>query len=383
MKISIRGYITHKEAEKYSDCADRYAVNTGNNRFAIADGVSKSFFPDYWADILVNNFVVLEKDNDLPINRWQSEWLEKMKVKVDAPNVKWYTRNAFIKQEPGLATFVGLRFEDKKWFAMALGDSFLFFVPSENTDFNNWVKLSSKSEPVVFDSFPDYFSSRNREHGKIQKKDGSLATGTFYLMTDALSEWVFSQKEKAIEKIKKWHSQKEFEHSIDELRLSNLLNNDDSAILIIEIEDDGKTELTYKKEEIQSLSELIKNEESREEEIVEDKKENFVEDAKKEYANCETESKVSSNGEGIQETVNVEKTEIELSKYAQDIYDMCIVLYKKTLSTIEKRISGKISNKKQRRQKRNKTVSEDEQKQIKEKLKKYGISFQNRDSNSN
>ena len=135
MKIKIRGYITHKESEKHIDCADRYAVSTENNRFAIADGVSKSFYPDYWADILVNNFVSLEKETELSIKECQSKWLEKVAKKATAPDVKWYTQNAFVKQEPGLATLVTLRFENNKWFASALGDSFLFFVPKEKIGF--------------------------------------------------------------------------------------------------------------------------------------------------------------------------------------------------------------------------------------------------------
>jgi len=379
MKISIRGYITHKEAERYSDCADRYAVNTGNNRFAIADGVSKSFFPGYWAEILVDNFVALENDSDLSIEKCQAEWLEKVKEKVTASDVKWYTKNAFVKQEPGLATFVRLRFGQGQWFANALGDSFLFFVPKKSDGFDDWIKLSSKPVPVVFDSYPDYFSSRNKPHGEINSIEGQvLETGTFYLMTDALAEWVFSQKEKAIEEIeKKWHNQEEFEHNISELRSENLLNNDDSAILIIEVDDDNKNELTYNKVEIQSLSKLIEDEKSTEKEIVENKKESFVEEVKTKIANKEPESRILPNDEDNQQTNDVEtKTEINLSPNAQAIYDGCIKIYENALREIETKIVNNRSFIKKN------TLSEDEQKQIKEKLKNYGISFTNRDSNS-
>lgn len=378
MKVTIKGYITHKETEKYADCADRYAVNTRNNRFAIADGVSKSFFPDYWADILVNHFVALEKDNSLSINECQAEWLKKVKEKIDTPDIKWYTKNAFIKQEPGLATFVGLRFEKGRWFATALGDSFLFFVSNGNMGFDKWVKLSSKSDPVVFDSFPDYFSSRNKQHGEAKNIDGyALETGTFYLMTDALSEWVFNQKEKAIEEIRKWHSQEEFERSIAELRSLNVLNNDDSAILIIEIEEDGKTVLTYEKEKIQRLSELIENEKSIEEEI-ENKKESFVEEAKTEIANKKAESRILSDNEDYKEKVEIDNTYTELSQNTQIVYNKCIAIYNDALLKIETAIigGGNFLEKKYK-------LPEHEQQLIKEKLKEYGISFENRDSNSN
>ncbi|KAA6341042.1 hypothetical protein EZS27_011133 [termite gut metagenome] len=292
MKITIRGYITHKEAEHYSDCADRYAINTNSNRFAIADGVSKSFYPDIWADILVNNFVSSDKENEFSIKKCQSEWLEKVTEKVQSLDAKWYTKNAFVKKEAGLATLVTLRFENGKWLADALGDSFLFFVSKESIGFNDWIKLSSKPAPVVFDSFPDYYSSRNKEHGSEKTIDEQdLGAGTFYLMTDALSEWVFSQKEKIIEEIKKWDSQEEFERSINELRSLNKLNNDDSAILIIEIEDDERTELTYEKNQIQLIDKLIEKEkeEFTQQNTIE-KKESFVEEVKVEnQKNGETE----------------------------------------------------------------------------------------------
>jgi hypothetical protein len=293
MRVNIRGYITHKEAETYSDCADRYAINTKNNRFAVSDGVSKSFFPDYWADILVKHFVALEKDSELSIDECQSEWLDEVTKKVNTPEVKWYTQNAFCKKDPGLATFVTLRFEKDKWFADALGDSFLFFVPNETTTgFDDWVKLSSKPEPVVFDSFPDYFSSRNNQHGESKKIEHPLVAGTFYLMTDALSEWVFNKKEKAIDEIKeKWKNQDEFERSVTELRRLTELNNDDSAILIIEVENDEKNELTYNKTEVQSLSELIEKEKSAGKELVEGRKENFIEEAKEGLTNTTPEVK--------------------------------------------------------------------------------------------
>jgi hypothetical protein len=256
MKIQIVGYITHKEAEQYSDCADRYAVNREFHRFAIADGVSKSFFPDIWADILVNNFV---KNQSFEIEDCRKDWYRQVETRVNSIDAKWFTRNAFVKREPGLATFVNLWFEDGKWFAEALGDSFLFFIPHECGDFEQWIKLSSKPEDnVVFDSYPDYYSSYSKEHGEKQTMSHDLKPGTFYLMTDALSEWVFKEKEKAIQLIgEKWTSQSEYEDSIKELRKTNRMNNDDSAILIIKVEDDGQTTLTYVEVKVQDLKELI------------------------------------------------------------------------------------------------------------------------------
>lgn len=373
MKIRIRGFITHKVAENYSDCADRYASNTETNRFAISDGVTLSFFPSYWADILVNEFVSLEMNQELSIEKCQNIWLKKVTEKINTPDVKFYTKNAFVKQEPGLATFVGLHIENDKWVASALGDSFLFFIPNGCKGFDDWIKLSSKPLPVVFDSFPDYYSSRNKQHGEIQKIEHPIVEGTFYLMTDALSEWVFNKKEEAIKEInEKWQNQEDFERSITELRFLNVLNNDDSAILIISLENDGSNILTYGDVNIQNLIELIENEKVSEIETPNTKKETFVDEVKlSDSSKVSTNHNLPDNNEN-HETSGIEtKDEIKLSQNAQEIYNKCINVYGKSLKQIESIIKniGKFSQKMK--------ISEEEQKKVKEKLKEYGISLKN------
>lgn len=324
MNISIRGYITHKESEKYSDCADRYAINTATNRFAIADGVSKSFFPDYWAEVLVNKFVSLDFKETEWIEKCQEEWLIKVAEKANSPDAKWYTKNAFNTQQPGLATFVGLKFDNGKWSAIALGDSFLFFIPNEAKGFDDWIKLSSKTEPYVFDNFPDYYSSRgNQHHGNLQRiSDKPLSEGTFYLMTDALSEWVIKEKDKAIEEIHQWKCQAEFERSITELREQKVLNNDDSAILIISLENDGKNTITYSDINIQSLKELVDNEkQSKAEQNNTSKKETFMEKIKESKTpndNVENNSVKKYDENNL--TNNRGNDKINLSKKEKKIY---------------------------------------------------------------
>jgi hypothetical protein len=163
MKVSIKGFITCKSAEQFIDCADNYAVNKSSHRFSVSDGVSKSFFPKVWSEILVTQFVERTdlKENEL-IKVCQEEWQKKIDEIVRLPDTKWFTKSQFNRKDPALATFVGLQFfeKEKKWSASALGDSFLFFVPNGFKDYQKeLVKLSSKAEPIVFDNFPDYLTS--------------------------------------------------------------------------------------------------------------------------------------------------------------------------------------------------------------------------------
>lgn len=357
MKINIKGYITHKESEQYADCADRYAVKTETNRFAIADGVSHSFFPAKWAELLVQKFVELQGDTEFNYKTCQQEWLNFVTGIVQKPETKWFTKNQFAKQESGLATFVGLRFdaENKKWFASALGDSFLFFISkgSEN-DFEKWEKLSSKPEPVIFDSYPDFFSSRREAKGEAKNIDGELSEGTFYLMTDALSEWVYiQQKEKSFEYIKEnWTSQENFERSISELRKLGM-GNDDSAVLIIELQNDEKSKLTYASIEIQDIQPLIEKEK---EEL--DRK--AKEDAKK-----EKEKPIQFSTETPKKPIQKENGNTKnFSKKEQDAIN----------GVFSKNWKGKLT-------KLSKDGVEKVLKELRDKLKKtfeeYGISFEN------
>jgi hypothetical protein len=83
-------------------------------------------------------------------------------------------------------------------------------------------------------------------------------------MTDALSEWFIKEKEQALEIINSWNSHSDFIKSIDKLRFENRLHNDDSAILILDISNDGFQEINYQITHIDEIIELIANEKQEE-----------------------------------------------------------------------------------------------------------------------
>lgn len=266
MRLSIKGYITCKEAEAYSDCADRYAYNMAEHRFAISDGVTKSFFPKLWSKVLVEQSVAPSGAAGLPMEQCQAEWLNDVTQKVSEPGVKWFTKNAFLCKEPGLATLVTLAFDDQNliWSAEAIGDSFLFFVPdTARDDFEKWDKLSSKPDPVEFDNYPDYLSSRGEGRGEKRELAGYLVPGTFYLMTDALSEWMFNEQSDALRVIdEEWTDQKAFEASVAHLRNEGRLHNDDSSVLIVRLEDDNIWDICDGDTEVTNIDELIEIEQA-------------------------------------------------------------------------------------------------------------------------
>lgn len=265
MQIKIRGFIMGKKGELYTDCRDNYAWSRYHHRFAIADGVSKSFFPGIWSELLVNHYVEDSATFDSVISKGQQEWMSQVTDIVDKPGVKYYTRNAFNRKAPGLATFVGLVFQEqeKKWHSIALGDTYLFFVPRNFSNFKKQrIVHSSKDDQDVFDNFPDYLSSIGDQHkGERKEIGGDIIEGTFYLMTDALAEWFMKQEESAIGKIAAWNSQLHFERYIENLRNEEEINNDDTTVLIIELNDDGKDTFSYEELVVSSLKDLIAGQE--------------------------------------------------------------------------------------------------------------------------
>jgi hypothetical protein len=267
MKVSIKGFITCKSAEQYIDCADNYAVNKSSHRFSVSDGVSKSFFPKVWSDVLVTKFVERTdlKESEL-INVCQDEWQKRIDEIVSLPETKWFTKSQYNRKDPALATFVGLQFfeKEKKWAASARGDSFLFFVPKGYKDYQkDLIKLSSKSEPIVFDNFPDYFASIGDNHkGKIEiLRNQNIVYGTFFLMKDALSEWFINEGERAIGKIIVWNSQADFQRFISQAIDENEMTNDDCAILCIEVSEVNKNGIEYEKDQVTDLIDLINDQE--------------------------------------------------------------------------------------------------------------------------
>lgn len=321
MKVSIKGFITCKSAEQYIDCADNYAVNESSHRFSVSDGVSKSFFPKIWSEILVSQFVERTdlKESEL-IKVCQDEWQKRIDEIVSLPETKWFTKSQYSRKDPALATFVGLHFleKEKMWSAFALGDSFLFFVPKGYKDYQKeLIRLSSKVEPIVFDNFPDYLTSIGESHkGRAKEKGGNLRNGTFYLMTDALAEWFIKEEENAIGKITVWKSQADFEKFIVQAIDENQLANDDCAILCIELSESDGNGIKYENIQVTDLNDLINDQEA-------EKEVKFFFSGKEETKQTLPEKKVRYE---MQETVEqnseqIEQTSEELSNLETTLVD--------------------------------------------------------------
>ena len=238
----ISAFITHKKAEHFSDCQDRFSINSDTKSIALSDGLSQSIFQKYWAEILVESFT---KNQDWEPNRESVKELSSLwKTKVDKyiENQKrdgkatWRVERSLMDGHSAGATFLGIRFTGLNWKGCVLGDSCLILIN------DNQIKEIYSSEDVeVFDNYPDFFDSNPQKEGKGQVRsiEGTLKKGdAIFLVSDPFSD--FLQKKRGtteesllVKRLLNVNTHKEFEDVVEEWR-ANGMHNDDSTLIIIE-----------------------------------------------------------------------------------------------------------------------------------------------------
>ena len=257
IRLTASSFIIHKEGESLDDCQDACAQNDEKGRYAIADGVTRSFFPKEWATLLVEHFCEsinlssVKTDWKDWIGPIQQKWYEKIKEKVSERNL-FYLTNPFNAKKSAASTFIGIEFnkDNDAWEAMIVGDSCLFhksdsgfesYLIENSADFTNY--------PEVFASFAkDNHSEPTFIHGNANPDD------TFILATDALAKWILEHKEvgeldAALDKLKAVETDEKFYQFVHEARHDEALHlvNDDVTLMLISVKEIQKLEDTRSK----------------------------------------------------------------------------------------------------------------------------------------
>lgn len=251
--MKLRGFITHKEAEHYSDCADYFRICPRTKRVAVSDGVSQSIMPAEWARILVDSFVNEEwtpgESTDILKERWLTQAKEFANEQRKNGKNPWMLENCLVNKDGAAATFCGIVFSDKsKWSALILGDSSLVEIDKDN----HIVRICSSKEGE-FDNRPDYFDSFNEDNGEICHFDGILNQDSkILLVSDPFSE--------LFQMVKGTHKESVvinnmlsitditgFNAMVDALRKEYQMHNDDSTLVIIEPDESEIMTILYEK----------------------------------------------------------------------------------------------------------------------------------------
>lgn len=187
--MKIQAYIYHKRAEKYSDCQDYFKVDLQNNRIAVADGMSQSIYPQWWAKILVNSYLDKGKIPYEPdeLRTCQKDWQSQVQTEIDkreaAGKNPWRLKNAIAENSGAGSTICGFSWNDNGWKCQCIGDSCIIVVYKDLS-----IKIHSSQEGE-FGNTPDYLDSFRNGRGTIKEFQGSFNDViSILLVTDPFSE---------------------------------------------------------------------------------------------------------------------------------------------------------------------------------------------------
>lgn len=265
MKLQYSTFICPHIGDRYSQCADRFAISKENHRFAIADGVGASFFPEVWAELVSQDFTNHSETfaEDTHLVREQqliSKWNEIVNEKI----VNLTTEEQFIVEmskercDFAACTFVGLSIDDNKWHCHALGDSYLFVL-------NNKLEIISSIASQAghaFDNFPEYLASvHGKNNGRIIYENGEISgVEYFVLLTDAISDWFLNADENERHSLINVQSMPDFQSLIDSKRASGKMKDDDTTAVIIKVVHDDSAEISIEEIYNTNINVLIKKE---------------------------------------------------------------------------------------------------------------------------
>ena len=326
--MKIRAFITHKKAEKYSDCADYFGICRQTKKVAVSDGVSQSIMPLEWAKILVRAYLEDGWEPTMDTAPLKDKWLKEANdylAEQRARNINpWMLENCINNKDGAGATFCGITFlSANTWKASVLGDSCLVIV-----DQNNNISQIVSSKDGIFDNRPDYFDSFGDKYGVVKTIEGKLTDNQkLLLVSDPFSE-LFQKNADSVElqtilnKIFKIEDYEQYLQLVEDFRKYYKMHNDDSTLVIIEY--DANEEFTILWEEkLEDLisKELVEDQERREEQNKEEEtlwaktlEINTIEAYETYISNSKLKLYKRDAKAKIQELINIEKDEEDWCK---------------------------------------------------------------------
>lgn len=238
----IKAFIYHKRAEKYSDCQDCFGINPQNNRIAVSDGMSQSIFPQWWAKILVEDYLQNGHvpHDILPLQeKWQKMLLAEIQRRDEEAitNPKrdpWRLKNLLSEKSGAGATICGLTLGNREWVCECLGDSCVITL---NPDYTLSIYTSQVG---AFGNHPDYFDSFRTGRGEPIKETINQNVLAILMVTDPFAE-LFKLYENNSDFIKERFvelhsltSHESFAELVERWRDKYGMHNDDSTLVLIE-----------------------------------------------------------------------------------------------------------------------------------------------------
>lgn len=248
----IKSFSTHKRGSSVKHIQDSVVCDEAHNRFAISDGVSKSFLPRVWADILTEAYlsvddVELFPPNGLPRifeerrNKYMKELSEETRMLQEMLEEEFRTASA---------TFAGVEVGHGRLKWTVLGDSCIFVLPkdgliqclcSNDVSFDREGKIS-----VAFDNRPKQFMSDGSMYGNWGRGTLHFKEGIIVIMSDAMSNWFIRQYNEdmnPVQQLLKIENDEDFETFVEAQYKQNLLDSDDESFILLQVDETVKHEV--------------------------------------------------------------------------------------------------------------------------------------------
>lgn len=244
--MRIRAFITHKKAETYNDCQDRFGIGIDNNRIALSDGMtSGTLYPEIWAAQLVKNYVMSDCASISELlsearEIWRKEVNQIYEEKKSQGKNPWRLENMINSNISAGATFCGISCDvnDKKWNGEVVGDSAIIEL------FQNEIRNIYVSGCLPPDNYPDYLDSIKSDIGisKIKCCSGHIEDhSTLLLVSDPFTDFLYRQEDNTnyVMELLSLNNHKEFVELVERWRETGM-HNDDTTIVIVEFSKTGE-----------------------------------------------------------------------------------------------------------------------------------------------
>lgn len=249
MVVISKSFTTHKRGEKDEDNQDSININELKGRYALSDGLSRSFLPRLLADTITESFTTDGTISSAILSQKFNKKKEEYLSTLDEDSIVLQELAEEIFKYSS-ATFVGLELCNLRATWTVLGDSCLFIIPEQGAPqciCSNKVTISEDSQiHVLFGNNTAHIRSDGKVFGNLIKGEADiLSSGWYVLMSDAISEWFINRLNEGCNMapiLYQLKDNKEFESFIEGEYQDGRIRSDDCTIVVIRIDNNEDLE---------------------------------------------------------------------------------------------------------------------------------------------
>ena len=245
----VKSFLTGKRGEGRNSIEDSIALDISSRRFAVSDGVSKSFLPQVWSSILSQAWIAVDEVENFPQIDLCEQFVQERNRIMDILDEDTRMDYEFLEEKyhTGSATFCGVELCDGvlKW--VVIGDSCLFLLPDGELP----QCISSRPMPTddtghitpFFDNHPFQMLADGRVYGEWIRGERRFEKGSFLLMSDAMSAWfinTLNDEKDPLGQLMTLANDEAFERWVEEQCNLGLLGSDDESVIIVQIDGEGQ-----------------------------------------------------------------------------------------------------------------------------------------------